>query len=285
MHPVVARVHELLGRQRCAGSSRCGAELGQRRPWAAAPRSQNCARLFELASDQQGECGDTVADLEQGGSSAPGVAAVPPANDLEHPHEAFFVGGVQRLSARPEVDAPTRHIEQLGQLLPRQTRTAEGLAVPTSTDDERAVADPSASPTPITPMPRQVGASDEGEEWSPVPFACLAKPPRMRNDPLFLRCPDRKFVGTVFLEVQLRKDGSVRDVVLVQGIEEGCDEAALKAVRAIEWTRGLDEAGNAVDVIIPYEYIFEGGPGADAEAAPNAAPPPPRTTAHAPCRE
>jgi protein TonB len=61
--------------------------------------------------------------------------------------------------------------------------------------------------------------------------------------------------GTVVLEVEVLKDGSVRNIVVKRSVPGGLDEAAIAAVRKVKFQPGRS-SGQPVDclVIIPVEF-------------------------------
>ena len=67
-----------------------------------------------------------------------------------------------------------------------------------------------------------------------------------------------KLQGTVVLEVEVLKDGSIRDIRVRRGVGGGLDEAAIEAVRKVRFQPGKS-SGQAVDclVIIPVEFKIQ----------------------------
>ena len=65
----------------------------------------------------------------------------------------------------------------------------------------------------------------------------------------------RRLTGEVVLEVVVRRDGSVGEVKLLQGLGSGLDERAILAVR--QWRFApADRLGVAVDVIVQVGVEF-----------------------------
>lgn len=67
-----------------------------------------------------------------------------------------------------------------------------------------------------------------------------------------------KVQGTVVLEVEVLKDGSVRNIRVKRSVPGGLDEAAIEAVRKIKFQPGRS-SGQPVDVllIIPVEFTLK----------------------------
>jgi protein TonB len=67
-----------------------------------------------------------------------------------------------------------------------------------------------------------------------------------------------KLQGTVILEVEVLKDGSIREIRVRRGIGGGLDEAAIEAVRKVKFQPGKS-SGQPVDcmVIIPVEFKIQ----------------------------
>jgi len=67
-----------------------------------------------------------------------------------------------------------------------------------------------------------------------------------------------KLQGTVVLEVEVLKDGSIRDIRVRRGVGGGLDEAAIEAVRKVRFQPGKS-SGQAVDClfIIPVEFKIQ----------------------------
>ena len=62
--------------------------------------------------------------------------------------------------------------------------------------------------------------------------------------------------GKVYLIAFINKNGSVDDVKVIKNLGAGCDEAAIKAVKASEFTPGMSE-GNPVNVKLSLQIQFK----------------------------
>ena len=62
--------------------------------------------------------------------------------------------------------------------------------------------------------------------------------------------------GKVYLIAFINKNGSVDDVTVIKKLGAGCDEAAIKAVKASEFTPGASE-GNPVNVKLSLQIQFK----------------------------
>lgn len=62
--------------------------------------------------------------------------------------------------------------------------------------------------------------------------------------------------GKVYLIAFVNKNGSVDDVKVIKKLGAGCDEAAIKAVKASEFTPGMSE-GNPVNVKLSLQIQFK----------------------------
>ncbi|MCP5061544.1 MAG: energy transducer TonB [Ignavibacteriae bacterium] len=62
--------------------------------------------------------------------------------------------------------------------------------------------------------------------------------------------------GKVYLIAFVNKNGSVDDVKVIKKLGAGCDEAAIKAVKATEFTPGASE-GNPVNVKLSLQIQFK----------------------------
>jgi protein TonB len=96
------------------------------------------------------------------------------------------------------------------------------------------------------------------EDDKPVNFVAYDDPPVVIGTispeyPDFARRAKQQ--GTVMLEVEVLKDGSVRDIRVKRSVPGGLDEAAIAAVRKVKFQPGRS-SGQPVDclVIIPVEF-------------------------------
>lgn len=62
--------------------------------------------------------------------------------------------------------------------------------------------------------------------------------------------------GKVYLIAFINKNGNVDDVKVIKKLGAGCDEAAIKAVKASEFTPGVSE-GNPVNVKLSLQIQFK----------------------------
>lgn len=106
---------------------------------------------------------------------------------------------------------------------------------------------------PATSTPKASG----DRAWAPASQVFVQKLPVPRSVPK-RQCPATKkgVEGTVFLKVQIRRDGTVRKVKVTRGIGHGCDELAAAALRKAKFKPALSDANKAVDFEIRYEYVF-----------------------------
>lgn len=98
-----------------------------------------------------------------------------------------------------------------------------------------------------------------GPAWEPKGELYIAEYPRKAKD-VILQCPavrEQGIAGAVVLKVQVRRDGSVRSVKVVQGLGHGCDEIAVKAVKRMKFKPAVATDGKPVDFEIKrYTYEF-----------------------------
>lgn len=96
------------------------------------------------------------------------------------------------------------------------------------------------------------------DDETPVHFVPYDDPPVVIGSisPVYPEFARRnKVQGTVVLEVEVLKDGSVRDIRVRRSVPGGLDEAAIEAVRKVKFQPGKS-SGQVVDVllIIPVEF-------------------------------
>ncbi|MDD4687082.1 MAG: energy transducer TonB [Candidatus Cloacimonetes bacterium] len=96
------------------------------------------------------------------------------------------------------------------------------------------------------------------EDVGPVKFVPYDDPPVVIGSisPVYPEFAKRNGVqGTVVLEVEVLKDGSVRNIHVKKSVPGGLDEAAIEAIRKVRFQPGKS-SGQPVDVllIIPVEF-------------------------------
>ncbi len=101
------------------------------------------------------------------------------------------------------------------------------------------------------------GTAPKGRGWAPASQVFVQRLPVPKSVPK-RECPATKdgIEGTVFLTVQVRRDGSVRKVKVTKGIGHGCDAIAAAALRKAKFKPAQSNANKAVDFEIRYEYVF-----------------------------
>jgi len=101
----------------------------------------------------------------------------------------------------------------------------------------------------------------QGEDDTPVNFVPYDDAPVVigKIEPVYPEFAKRnKLQGTVILEVEVLKDGSIREIRVRRGVGGGLDEAAIEAVRKVKFQPGKS-SGQPVDcmVIIPVEFKIQ----------------------------
>jgi len=104
-------------------------------------------------------------------------------------------------------------------------------------------------------------AQKQDDDETPVNFVPYDDAPVVIGDikPVYPEFAKRnKIQGTVILEVEVLKDGSIRDIRVRRGLAGGLDEAAIEAVRKVKFQPGKS-SGQPVDcmVIIPVEFKIQ----------------------------
>jgi len=96
-----------------------------------------------------------------------------------------------------------------------------------------------------------------GKAWAPASQVFISQLPMPRSVPK-RQCPATKdgVEGTVFLKVQVRRDGTVRKVTVTKGIGNGCDAIAVAALKKAKFKAARSNANKNVDFEIRYEYAF-----------------------------
>jgi protein TonB len=108
-----------------------------------------------------------------------------------------------------------------------------------------------APPPPTQPPPRP--------SWDPAGRGDISRSVQPLNEfrPPYPQQAQRQFIeGVVMLEVQIRRDGTVRSVRILRDPGGGLGEAAAAAIRQVRFRPALDRQGQPVDVIISYNYRF-----------------------------
>ena len=103
--------------------------------------------------------------------------------------------------------------------------------------------------------------TQQEEDNTPVNFVPYDDAPVVigKIEPVYPEFAKRnKIQGTVILEAEVLKDGSVRNIRVRRGIGGGLDEAAIEAVRKVKFQPGKS-SGQPVDclVIIPVEFRIQ----------------------------
>jgi len=103
--------------------------------------------------------------------------------------------------------------------------------------------------------------TQQEEDNTPVNFVPYDDAPVVigKIEPVYPEFAKRnKIQGTVILEAEVLKDGSVRDIRVRRGVGGGLDEAAIEAVRKVKFQPGKS-SGQPVDclVIIPVEFRIQ----------------------------
>jgi len=97
-----------------------------------------------------------------------------------------------------------------------------------------------------------------GPTWQPRSDIQIQRLP----DPIAvpkIECPavlEAGISGTVVLEVQVTRSGTVRKVNVVRGIGHGCDRVAAKALRMARFRPAVATDGKSADYELRYEYVF-----------------------------
>jgi protein TonB len=103
------------------------------------------------------------------------------------------------------------------------------------------------------------GAAGTSDGWAPASELSLESMPAPLSVPR-IQCQEAielGLEGTVVLEVQVRDDGKIRQVKVLKGMGNGCDQVARKALRGARFTPAIDRNGRKVDFQLRYEYEFK----------------------------
>jgi protein TonB len=108
------------------------------------------------------------------------------------------------------------------------------------------------------------GGDPKGDEdgteskWQPRSELFIKDMPQAVKVPK-IECPATAELGVqgdVILKVQITAEGKVRDVKLVKGIGQGCDQIAIKALKQARFKPAVGTNGKPVDFELRYEYAF-----------------------------
>jgi protein TonB len=110
----------------------------------------------------------------------------------------------------------------------------------------------------------QSGGDPKGDEdgtetkWQPRSELFIKDMPQAVKVPK-IECPATAELGVqgdVILKVQITAEGKIRDVKLVKGIGQGCDQVAIKALKQARFKPAIGTNGKPVDFELRYEYAF-----------------------------
>jgi protein TonB len=110
----------------------------------------------------------------------------------------------------------------------------------------------------------QTGGDPKGDEdgteakWQPRSELFIKDMPQAVKVPK-IECPATAELGVqgdVILKVQITAEGKIRDVKLVKGIGQGCDQVAIKALKQARFKPAIGTNGKPVDFELRYEYAF-----------------------------
>lgn len=108
------------------------------------------------------------------------------------------------------------------------------------------------------------GGDPKGDEdgteakWQPRSELFIKDMPQAVKVPK-IECPATAELGVqgdVILKVQITAEGKIRDVKLVKGIGQGCDQVAIKALKQARFKPAVGTNGKPVDFELRYEYAF-----------------------------
>ena len=124
-----------------------------------------------------------------------------------------------------------------------------GTGKPDSKGTRRARA-PAATPRASPTGPRRPGsrAASCSSRTCPSRSRCPRSSVRPR--------PSSGSKVTSMLKVQIAAEGKIRDVTLVKGIGQGCDQVAIKALKQARFKPAVGTNGKPVDFELRYEYAF-----------------------------
>jgi len=111
----------------------------------------------------------------------------------------------------------------------------------------------------------QLGREQNGSEapkrpdWAPPGEVYIERLPEPLSVPR-KDCPavrELGVTGTVILGVQVRKDGTIRTVRVVQGMGHGCDIVATQALHRAKFKPAVATSGEPADYELRYTYEFQ----------------------------
>ncbi|MFY0538402.1 energy transducer TonB [Nannocystis pusilla] len=105
------------------------------------------------------------------------------------------------------------------------------------------------------------GTGDGGPTWEPRGELYIRELPAVVNVPQE-QCPavqELGIEGVVILTVQVRRDGTVKDVKIAKDIGHGCGKIATKALRKAKFRPAIATNGQPADFELRYEYEFQLG--------------------------
>ncbi|PRP96212.1 energy transducer TonB [Enhygromyxa salina] len=94
--------------------------------------------------------------------------------------------------------------------------------------------------------------------WQPRSELFIKELPKPVKVPK-IECPASASLGVqgdVILKVQIGRDGKIRDVSVLTGIGQGCDQIAVKALKQARFKAAIGTNGQPVDFELRYEYAF-----------------------------
>lgn len=113
------------------------------------------------------------------------------------------------------------------------------------------------------PLPAPPPQKSEGDTEEKI-FVAVEQEPTMKGgqDALYdaleypRRCRNANIEGRVIVQFVVNIDGSVQDATVLRGIGGGCDEAAVKAIKEMEWIPGR-QRGEPVRVKFSQPITFQ----------------------------
>jgi len=123
--------------------------------------------------------------------------------------------------------------------------------------DPNARGDPNSKGKGSRPVGSEV--DDNAPKWEPRGELYIRELPAVVNVPQE-QCPavqELGIEGVVILTVQVRRDGSVKDVKIARDIGHGCGKIAAKALRKAKFRPAVATNGQPADFELRYEYEFQ----------------------------
>ena len=117
---------------------------------------------------------------------------------------------------------------------------------------------PAAVPSLDAAVPEPDATAPEQDAFQPLSEAYVSRwPTKVADVKLDCLAANVGLGGVVVLKVEVRKDGSVRDVHVLESMSHGCTEVAVKALSRMRFNPAIDTRGAPTDFVIPrYEYEF-----------------------------